>query len=194
MVEKINEEIVLKKLMEKFGDKILDQEKKWERFIRIRIKREDILPVCELLRDELGFDHVTDVCGTDYVAHFEVIYHFWSYKNHITLEMNVTVPTDDPHIHTITYLWGGANWHEREIFDLLGIIFDNHPDLRRILLPEDVEPNYHPLRKEFKLDESGGEDGKWEIHEWNVKKDRDVTQWKEYKKWLESEKKRVMMR
>lgn len=82
---------------------------------------------------------------------FQVVYHITSYVNKITIEIVVDLPHDNPEVDSITPLWGGANWHEREAYDMFGIIFKNHPKLERILLDEDVQ--FFPMRKDFK---SGG--------------------------------------
>ena len=79
--------------------------------------------------------------------HFTVVFHLSSYTNHILSEVLVDIPRDDPTIDSITPLWGGADWHEREAYDLMGVIFKGHPDLRRIMMPEEFK--FHPLRKDF---------------------------------------------
>jgi NADH:ubiquinone oxidoreductase subunit C len=99
------------------------------------------------MRDELAFEHASCVTPVDYLDHFTVVYHISSWTDHILAEVQVDLPRDDPTVDSIAPLWGGANWHEREAYDLMGIVFKGHPDLRRIMLPEEFR--FHPLRKDF---------------------------------------------
>ncbi len=85
--------------------------------------------------------------GVDWVNNLEVVYHIYSMTYHHKLVIKVPLTKDDPKIESVSGIWATANWHEREAYDLFGIIFENHPDLRRILLPEDWEG--HPLRKDY---------------------------------------------
>jgi NADH-quinone oxidoreductase subunit C len=111
--------------------------------------RENIKRLCRLMNAELGFEHATDVTAVDNRKSLEMVYLLTSYQNHCMAEIHVEVPNDDLTVDTVTDIWGGANWHEREVYDLFGIKFNGHPDLRRILLPE--TETIHPLRKSFKL-------------------------------------------
>ncbi len=80
-----------------------------------------------------------------------VLYHLYSTKNRNRITLKVQMPRDGAHVSTVTHLWKAAEWHEREVYDLLGIVFDGHPDLRRILLPDDWEG--YPLRKDYAVQE-----------------------------------------
>jgi NADH-quinone oxidoreductase subunit C len=117
------------------------------------IPRESIVDVCRKLRDEHGFDLLADVCGVDRGPEedprFEVNYHLFSTTHYQRLRLKVLLSEDDTHVHTVTHLWKTADWHERETFDMFGVIFDGHPDLRRILLPSDFDG--HALRKDYPL-------------------------------------------
>lgn len=115
------------------------------------ITPEGVLDVCRFAKEKLGFEHISSITGVDYKTHLSLIYHLWSYSRKVTLALNLDLNRDNPKIQSITPLWGGANWHEREAYDLLGVIFENHPNLQRILTPPGFE--YHPLRKEFKIRE-----------------------------------------
>ncbi len=114
-----------------------------------------IIEVCALLKTSPAtrFDFLADLCGVDRgpeeEPRFEVNYHLFSTTKHHRLRLKVLLQEDDLHVPTVTSLWRTANWHERETFDLFGVIFDGHPDLRRILLPDDWEG--HALRKDFPL-------------------------------------------
>ncbi len=111
----------------------------------------DILTFC---RDTEGleFNLLSDVTAVDYYPaepRFALCYHLYSMFHNIRLRLKVYLAGDEPHIATITGIWPAANWQEREAFDLMGITFDGHPDLRRILMPRDWVG--HPLRKDYPL-------------------------------------------
>jgi len=114
-----------------------------------------IAEVCMELKAgaDTKFDFLSDICGADRGVEeeprFEVNYHLFSTTRHHRLRLKVLVNEDDTHVPTVTSVWRTANWHERETFDLFGIVFDGHPDLRRILLPDDWQG--HALRKDFPL-------------------------------------------
>ena len=106
------------------------------------------------LRDEesLQFDNLSCLSGMDYDKdNLAVVYHLYSYVHHHKLVVKVVVPKSNPVVNTVSDVWAAADWHEREAYDLVGMTFEGHPDLRRILLPEDWEG--HPLRKDYKVPE-----------------------------------------
>ena len=113
------------------------------------IRRESIVDVCRFLRDDpdLRFDYCSDVCGYDDTKTFWVVYHLYSIPKRHNAALKVDAGKDDPWAPSVCSVWPGANWHEREAYDMYGIRFEGHPDLRRILLPEDW-PGY-PLRKDY---------------------------------------------
>ncbi len=121
--------------------------------VTVIVPRESIVDACEFLKLEHSFDMLADLCGCDRGPEedprFEVNYHLFSTKHHNRLRLKVLLSEDDPHVTTVTTLWKTADWHERETFDLLGVIFDGHQDLRRILLPSDFDG--HALRKDYPL-------------------------------------------
>lgn len=96
---------------------------------------------------DLGFDFLGMLTAVDYGDEFELVYRLRAREMHLGLFLKTRVPREAPHIRSVTALWPSANWHEREVFDLFGIVFDGHPDLRRILLPDDWVG--HPLRKDY---------------------------------------------
>ena len=121
----------------------------------ITIPREHIVAACAFLKLTPGFEFnfLADLCGFDggpeEEPRFEVNYHLFSTTTHHRLRLKVLLNEDDAHVPTVTGVWRTANWHERETYDLFGVIFDGHPDLRRILLPDDWQG--HALRKDFPL-------------------------------------------
>jgi NADH-quinone oxidoreductase subunit C len=114
---------------------------------------------CERLRDEAGFEQLTDLCGVDYSAYgdrpregkrFAVVAHLLSVKNNVRLRVRAFCPDDEfPMVASLVDVWPACNWFEREAFDLFGIVFEGHPDLRRILT--DYGFVGHPFRKDFPL-------------------------------------------
>jgi len=123
--------------------------------VTVVVPREKIIEICSYLKTAPGleFNFLSDLCGADRgpeeEPRFEVNYHLFSTTKHHRLRLKVLLNDDAPHVETVTGIWRTANWHERETFDLFGVIFDGHPDLRRILLPDDWEG--HSLRKDFPL-------------------------------------------
>jgi len=114
---------------------------------------EHIVSACLALRDEFGFEMLADQTAVDYwpqtTPRFEVVYQFRSIQHKMVLSLRVSLNGDAPEISTIESVYANANWHEREIWDLFGITFRDHADLRRILMPPDWEG--HPLRKDYPL-------------------------------------------
>ncbi|RPI03711.1 MAG: NADH-quinone oxidoreductase subunit C [Ignavibacteriae bacterium] len=110
--------------------------------------------ICSFLRDdsEMQFDTLSCLSGVDYNnGTFGVVYHLSSMVQKHKIVLKAFCTKEHPHIQSVSSVWGTANWHEREVFDLFGVIIDEHPDLRRILLPDDWEGN--PLRKDYKVQE-----------------------------------------
>jgi NADH-quinone oxidoreductase subunit C len=106
-----------------------------------------IIPICRFVKEDLGFRMPALLSGVDRLDHMEVVYHLYHMERREFVGLLVKLSRDDPRVDSVTGVWRGMDWHEREAFDLLGILFEGHPDLRRILLPEDWEG--HPLRKDY---------------------------------------------
>jgi len=121
--------------------------------VTVIVPAASIVDVCAFLKNEQGFDMLADLCGADRgpeeEPRFEVNYHLFSTVHHSRLRLKVLVSEDAPSVPTVAYLWKTANWHERETYDLFGVKFEGHPDLRRILLPSDFDG--HALRKDYPL-------------------------------------------
>jgi len=103
---------------------------------------------CACLKNELGCDYMDMLTAVDYPDRFEMIYHLLSLQNNTRIALKVRLPRDNPSLPSLSGLWLGAVQQEREVYDLFGITFSGHPDLRRIVLWEGYEG--HPLRKDFK--------------------------------------------
>jgi NADH-quinone oxidoreductase subunit C len=114
---------------------------------------EKIVQICQVLRDEFEFDFLFELTAVDYwpeeEPRFNVIYGFYSHANNVRLVLRVPLNGDHPTLHTVEGVYRGANWHERELWDMFGINFEGHSDLRRILMSHDWEG--HPLRKDYPL-------------------------------------------
>ncbi len=122
--------------------------------LTVEVKPERIVEVCRFLRDDprTVFDLLADCCGIDMYTptkRFGVIYNLFSLKRRHRIRLKTFVEEESPTIASVTGVWGTANWHERETYDMFGIEFTGHPDLRRMYMPEEFE--HHPLRKDFPL-------------------------------------------
>lgn len=118
----------------------------------IRVEADAIVDICRYLKNEQHFIYLTDVFGTDRFTseeRFEVIYNLISLRNRVRLFVKVRLPEEEPVVNSVAGIWKSASWMEREVYDMFGIRFNNHPDFRRIYMPEDFD--YYPLRKEFPL-------------------------------------------
>ena len=145
-------EDIYTKLKEEFGDSILSlEEVVLDSFILIA--PDAIADIARYLaeEDELAFDSLVCLSGVDLGAkeeNLEIVYHLFSMTHRHTVVLKAILPKEDPHIPSVEDIWKTANWHEREAYDLYGITFEGHSDLRRILMPDDWEG--HPLRKDYK--------------------------------------------
>ncbi len=151
----------LRACLEKTLDKKIAQLQENLGELTLIVKAEDYLELARTLRDHpnLGFDQLIDLCGVDYSEYdnatwegprFAVVSHLLSVKHNWRLRLRVFAPQDDfPLVASVTPIWNSANWFEREAFDLYGILFDGHDDLRRILT--DYGFMGHPFRKDFPI-------------------------------------------
>jgi len=126
--------------------------------LAVTVRKDRIVEVCRFLHDdpELAFNHITDVTAVDYPndeERFEVVYHFYSIPKNQRIRLKARVREEDGTIDSVAGIWRGANFMEREVYDLMGIRFNGHPDLRRILLTDDFEG--HPLRKDYPVEGRG---------------------------------------
>lgn len=142
---------VLRALAERFGDAIVSTHSDFGDDTAL-VARERIVEICTFLRDdpEMAFEFAMDLTGVDYLGEeprFEVVYHLFSYAKKRRVRLKVRVPESDPAVETVSGVWPGMNWYEREAYDMYGIVFRGHPNLRRILLYEDFVG--HPLRKDY---------------------------------------------
>lgn len=133
--------------------------------LSVVLNHEDILPACRWLHDDpdLAFDYLTDVTAVDWLPRdprFDVVYQLYSMRHNHLLRLRLRVNEEDE-VESVTPVWKGANWLEREVLDLMGIRFKNHPDPRRIFLPQNYRG--HPLRKDFSVTEGMNDDTLWSV-------------------------------
>ncbi|RMG18060.1 MAG: NADH-quinone oxidoreductase subunit C [Deltaproteobacteria bacterium] len=148
---------VLEALQERFGEAIVETHAH-RGDETARVVPERIREICEFLKSEpsLDFNMLMDVTCVDRLhlepstPRFEVVYHLYSLRKKHRVRLKARVPEEDPRLPSVVPVWKGANWFEREVYDLYGVTFDGHPDLRRILLYPEFEG--HPLRKDYPLD------------------------------------------
>jgi NADH-quinone oxidoreductase subunit C len=147
-------EAVCAGLRERFPEHVSEPEEAFGE-VSVRVPRERIAEVCRFLRDDEAFEMLSDLSGVDYLGvappedRFLVAYHVTSMSRRVRLRLRVFVPDGDERVPSVSGVWTTANWHEREVYDFFGIVFDGHPDLRRILMPDDWEG--YPHRKDYPL-------------------------------------------
>ena len=139
------------KIKEKFGDQVLSQ-KEFRKEFTLLVEADAIVAICRFAKESLGFNFLADLSSVDHMGtdpRFEVVYELYSIEDCISLRLKVQVGEDQPAVASVSGVWATADWHEREVWDLMGIRFVGHPDLRRILMWEGYP--HHPLRKDFPL-------------------------------------------
>ncbi|MEX0593629.1 MAG: NADH-quinone oxidoreductase subunit C [Balneolaceae bacterium] len=140
----------LDELQTTFGEKVL-QIHHPSGDTHVRVHPDALISIAEWLHEK-GYIYISDVIGTDRYQssdRFEVLYNLLSLRAKQRLFLVVWLPEEDPNVASVTSVWPAANWYEREVYDMFGIRFEGHPDLRRMYMPEDYA--YYPLRKEFPL-------------------------------------------
>jgi NADH-quinone oxidoreductase subunit C len=144
---------VVIKLKEKFS-KYNFEVAEFRNELTVKLDKKNIVKICQFLKDDedLQFKLCEDVTAIDWARRkdrFTVVYHIFSLRHNFRLRLKADVDESDCSIDTVSSVWKSANWAEREAYDMYGIIFKGHPDLRRMYMPEEFE--FHPLRKDFPL-------------------------------------------
>ncbi|SMO34465.1 NADH-quinone oxidoreductase subunit C [Gracilimonas mengyeensis] len=145
------EQAVVDGLSDKFSDDLIEVYQSCDHTY-IRMEADNIVDICRYLKTEQHFIFLCDILGTDrYTSdeRFEVIYNMMNLRTQDRIFIKIRVEEENPVVHSVTSVWKSASWYEREVYDMFGVRFEEHPDLRRIFMPEDFE--YFPLRKEFPL-------------------------------------------
>lgn len=160
-MDKTAHEKIINILKEKFEDDILSVESPYG-FLTVNLKADRIVAIIEHLyhHPETQFQFLTTLCGIHYpeIGQIAVMYQLHSLVNNQRIRLKIYLPEENPVTPTITHLFAGANWMERETYDFFGVKFEGHPDMRRILNVEDMI--IHPLRKEYPLEDQTREDKK----------------------------------
>ena len=139
--------------LEKSFDEQIQQKTEFRGETTYTISASGLRDIAKFCRDELSFDYLLDITSIDNFGEeprFEIVYHLYSMQYGIHLRLKLKVSEDVDAVDTVSDIWPTANWHEREIYDMMGIKFKNHPDLRRILMWDGYP--FFPLRKEFPLE------------------------------------------
>ena len=141
-------EIIEKAIRDKFPDVVIESGYSGG-ILMLRLEAGSLPDVCRFLKEspDLAFDYLACVSGVDWSDRLEIVYHLQSLSMGHRLVLKVNADRDDARIPSVTSVWQGAGFQEREAYDLFGIVFEGHPDLRRILLPEDWDG--YPLRKDY---------------------------------------------
>jgi len=159
-MSELTQERILEKLTEKFGDKILQHENPYN-FLTITVDRSIVLDLAKFLYndEELKFQFLTDITGVHYPEpndELGVVYHYHNLYKNVRIRIKAFFPKTDPVIASLTSVFSAANWMERETYDFFGILFQGHPNLKRILNVDDL--GYFPMRKEYALEDPTRED------------------------------------
>ncbi|MGA2192167.1 MAG: NADH-quinone oxidoreductase subunit C [Nitrospirota bacterium] len=156
-------ENIVEQIRERFPDEVQSSGSAFGQTWTV-LKRDHLDDICRFLKDDpdVRMDYLIDVTAVDWLPRtprFEVVYHVHSMKHGHRLRLKVPLEEDDPVVPSVSAIWRTACWHERETYDMFGIIFQGNSDLRRILMPDDWEG--HPLRKDYPL-----EGPEWKFKPW----------------------------
>lgn len=143
-------EIIEKAIRDNFPDAVLESKDIFGT-LHIKITPDVLVAVCEMLHDSQGFDYLEDITAIDWKDRVEVVYQLTALATNTKIALRVDLDSSQPVVESLTGIWKGADFQEREVYDLMGVVFTNHPDLRRILLPDDWEG--HPLRKDYVIED-----------------------------------------
>ncbi len=135
-------------LTERFAGKV-NVTKTETRRVYATLPKEIVHEVCEYIHEKLTFEHISTVIGVDMVDYMQVVYQISNYHTGTMIELTTDLDNHDLHVQSISDIWVGGNWHERETYELFGIVFDGHPKLERLLTPDTYE--FYPFRKSYKL-------------------------------------------
>ena len=145
MTELLRGQEVARQISEKLPEAVIDADKDW-----VMVKGESLLQVAQFLKNEPGleFDYLTFITAVDYLDYFEVVYHLTSIAHDHSLVVKTRCyDRDNPSLPSVVSIWRGADFQEREVYDLMGIAFPGHPNLKRIFLWEGFQG--HPLRRDY---------------------------------------------
>ncbi len=143
----VTDEEFSEKLTSEFGSKITEIRIDPEHRVNVYLETDTIIDVANYMKHELGFVYPNFCTGTDHKEDIEVLWHIGYPEGPILVILRLKTDRVNPVVPSLTTIWEGFNWHERETYDMLGVKFENHPDLRRLIMPDDWEG--HPLREDY---------------------------------------------
>ena len=146
----MNDETIINKIKDTLQSKVVEITNPASRRIYVKVNRENLLETVRFLKEQLGFTHLSTITGVDKGENFEILYHFANEFSVVTVR--ILTPRTDPKIPSICEIIPGAILYERELPDMFGIIVENIPDLRSLLLPDDWPQGVYPLRKDWKYE------------------------------------------
>lgn len=149
----LSEEEVITILKRAFGEKIQDVKIAKRRRIFVEVDPSIIREILSYVKNNLGFNHLSTITGLDSGENLELIYHV-VYENSIVMSLKTKVPKINPEIDSVSDVYIAAELYEREVYDLLGVRFEGHPKLSRLILPEDWPEDLYPLRKDTTLEQT----------------------------------------
>ena len=147
----MNSSEAVEKIETRFQDNIL-LKNSFRDELSLTVSKDSLIEIMTFCKNDLGFDYLVDLTAVDNLGtnpRYEVVYELYSYSNSCHLRIKVGVDESEREVSSVVGLWPTANWHEREAFDMIGVTFSGHPDMRRILMWEGYP--YYPLRKDFPL-------------------------------------------
>ena len=145
----MSDQMIVEKLKSRFSSQIIDVVE-FRGETTVTVNKGQIVDICAFMKSECGYNLLCDLCSVDYMGQaprFMVVYNLYNIATKERFRIKAPLEEADATIDTVSGVWGTANWLEREVWDLMGIVFNNHPDPRRILMPVDWEG--HPLRKDY---------------------------------------------
>ncbi len=145
----MSDQMIVEKLKSRFSAEIIDVVE-FRGETTVIVKKERIVDICAFMKAACGYNLLCDLCSVDYMGQaprYMVVYNLYNIATKERFRIKAPLEEADATIDTVSGIWGTANWLEREVWDLMGISFNNHPDPRRILMPVDWEG--HPLRKDY---------------------------------------------
>lgn len=143
---------IVKDLSNVFQNRVLEYKVDGLRSVFISVDSSVLHDVVKYLKDRYDLRHIVTITGVDMGDSIELIYHLSPLNRKILVNVKVKIPRDNPHFPSIVSLLPGAILYEREVHDLLGVVFDGHPSLERLILPDDWPEGVHPLRKDWKVE------------------------------------------
>lgn len=149
-VDTMETENIINSLNTRFPDTISDSQIESEKRISAYAEAGSIVEICRYLKDELQFDHLSSETAVDLILkdEIEVVYHLSSFGQPLVLKLKARLPRNNPEIESITSVYWDANWYEREAYELFGVQYRNHPNLRNLVLPDELLGDW-PLRKDY---------------------------------------------